>query len=329
MEYKRFYITTKTPLRVSLFGGGTDIENFFNKKNGYVVTTAINKFVYVTIKNHDQIFGEKFRLNYSTTESSNKIQKIKNKIIRACLKKFEIDFPIYISTISDLPSNSGLGSSSSFTVGLLKAFYELKGINISQKKLAIEASKIEINVLKNPIGLQDQFIASYGGFKYFQFKKNYIVNYKPIKPNHLNKVLKKSVILWTSLSRDASKLLKIQNSKIKTNYSKLDEISLLAKESYKLFTKKRFDEKKFIDLLIQSWNIKKKLSNKVSNNKINVLYKKLNNLGLSAAKICGAGGGGFLFIIYKNKKFIQKIKKYKFYLIKSWPKGSEVIYSEK
>ncbi len=329
MKYKRFYITTKTPLRVSLFGGGSDIENFFNKKNGHVVTTAINKFIYVTIKNHDQIFGEKFRLNYSTTESSNQILKIKNKIIRACLKKFEIDFPIYISTISDLPSNSGLGSSSSFTVGLLKALYELKGVKISPKKLALEASKIEINDLKNPIGLQDQFIAAYGGFKYFQFKKNYIVNHKSINPNHLNKIFKKSLILWTSLSRDASKLLKIQNSKIKTNYNKLNEISLLALESYKLFKKKKFDEKKFIDLLIHSWNIKKKLSNKVSNKKINVIYDKLSKLGLSAAKICGAGGGGFLFIIYKNKKFVQGIKKFKFYLIKPWSKGSEVIYSEK
>ena len=165
---KKFFITTKTPLRVSLFGGGTDIRNFFNHSTGCVVTTAIDKFVYVTIKSHDKVFGEKYRLNYSATESTNNIDKIKNKIIKACLIKFDINFPIYISTISDLPSNSGLGSSSSFTVGLLKALYELKNRKVSNKELAVAASKIEIEVLRNPIGLQDQFIASFGGFKFFR-----------------------------------------------------------------------------------------------------------------------------------------------------------------
>ena len=329
MNKKRFYITTQTPLRVSLFGGGTDIKNFFNHNVGCVVTTAINKFVYVTIKSHDKVFGENYRLNYSATESTNNVSKIRNKIIRACLKKFNINFPIYISTISDLPSNSGLGSSSSFTVGLLKALYKLKNLNVSQKKLAIEASKIEIEVLKNPIGLQDQFIASYGGFKFFRFKKNYNVISRTVKTTALKKILKKSVLLWTSMTHDASKLLKFQNSKIKTNNKYLKQMSLIASKSEKLFNSNKLTERIFLDFLEESWKIKKKLSSKVSNKTINNLYEKLKKNGASGAKICGAGGGGFLLVYFKDKSFLKKIKKYHFYSINSWPKGCEVIYSEK
>ena len=326
---KKFFITTKTPLRVSLFGGGTDIRNFFNHNTGCVVTTAIDKFVYVTIKSHDKVFGEKYRLNYSATESTNNIDKIKNKIIKACLIKFDINFPIYISTISDLPSNSGLGSSSSFTVGLLKALYELKNRKVSNKELAIAASKIEIEVLRNPIGLQDQFIASFGGFKFFRFKKNYNVTSKTIKTIFLKKILKKSVLIWTSMTRDASKLLKIQNSKIKTNNKYLRKMSLIAANSEKLFNRNKLSKKKFLEFLEESWEIKKKLSNKVSNKTINDMYEKLKKKGALGSKICGAGGGGFLFVYYKNDRFLKKIKEHNFYSINSWPKGCEVIYSEK
>ena len=309
MKNKRFYIITKTPLRVSLFGGGTDIPSFFNYKKGYVVSTAINKFVYITIKSHDKIFGENYRLNYSTTEHADKISKIQNKIIKACLEKFKINFPMYISTISDLPSNSGLGSSSSFTVGLLKALYELKNVSVTKKKLAIEASKIEIEILKNPIGLQDHLISSYGGFKFFSFSKNYKIDCKVIRTKNLNNILKKSVLIWTSITREASKLLKLQNSRIEANFEKLNQIRLIAVQSHKLFNDKKFDKNKFFNLLIKSWDIKKSLSSKVSNNKINNIFEKLNKFGTIAGKICGAGGGGFLFITYQKKIFFKKNKK--------------------
>ena len=165
-------IITKTPLRISFFGGGSDIKKFYLKKRGLIISSTIDKYIYVTIKRHGNTFDEKYRINYQQSENVNKINKIKNNIIRESLKYLKIDEPLYISTIADIPARSGLGSSSSFTIGLLKGLFELKNKKISKKELAELACKIEIDVIKSPIGKQDQYAAAFGGLNKFIFSKN-------------------------------------------------------------------------------------------------------------------------------------------------------------
>ena len=165
------YITTRTPLRVSFVGGGTDFYDYYKYNGGQVISGAINRYVYVTVKRHSDLYKEKFRLNYSITETALKIENIKNEITRACLKLLKINFPVYISTISDIPISSGLGSSSAFTVGLLTALHALKGDQIKKNKIAEEACKVEINILKKPIGKQDQYAVTFGSINRILFKK--------------------------------------------------------------------------------------------------------------------------------------------------------------
>ena len=175
---KRKLVISKTPLRVSFFGGGTDIENYYLKKNGKVISTTIDKYVYVTIKEHGELFRRNFRLNYSKSENKNTLSKIENNIIRETLRIMKIKRPLYISSISDIPDRTGLGSSSSFTVGLIKALYAFEGKKISKKNIAELACKIEINILRNPIGKQDQYAATYGGLNSITFKKKGVYLYQ-------------------------------------------------------------------------------------------------------------------------------------------------------
>tara|TARA_X000000950_G_scaffold289480_1_gene414004 strand:- start:11533 stop:12525 length:993 start_codon:yes stop_codon:yes gene_type:complete len=328
MKNKKTYVTTRTPLRISFFGGGTDIKSFYKSHNGAVITTAIDKYVYVTVKRLQKIYKEKFRLNYSKSERKNKISEIDNKIIKECLKFCKVKYPIYISTISDIPARSGLGSSSSFTVGLLKALYSLEGKQINNKKLASNACKIEIEKLKQPIGKQDQYIASIGGFKKINFFKNGNVNYINYNHNQISKILKNSVIIWTGSFRDASQILKSQN-KNKTNIAKLKKILEIANVADSNIKKGTNNNKKFSELMRKNWEIKKSLSKRICNNRTNQLIFEAEKLGAKSYKILGAGGGGFLFINFKNlsSKMLRKfLKKKIFFKIKTSFDGSKVIY---
>ena len=168
---KNFYITTRTPLRVSFFGGGTDFEEYYKKKQGSVLSVTINKFVYVTIKKHNKLFNENYRINYSSVEHKHDIKSINNLIVKECLKKVPLKPPLSITISSDIPSNSGLGSSSAITVGLLKALYAARGREVTNRQLAEEACKIEINLIKNNIGKQDQYAVTFGGLNYIKFTK--------------------------------------------------------------------------------------------------------------------------------------------------------------
>src|SRR3990172_10800512 len=157
-------VLTRTPLRVSFAGGGTDLAAFYDQTDyGAVVSTAINKYIYVTVKKHGEIFNEPIRLNYSRSEQVSRIDEIHNNIARECLRFLAIDPPIYISTVGDLPASTGLGGSSSFAVGLLNALHAYRGERVSASQLAEEASQIEIDILKEPIGKQDQYAAAFGG----------------------------------------------------------------------------------------------------------------------------------------------------------------------
>ncbi len=324
------FIISKTPLRISFNGGGTDFEDYYLKKSGQILSSTINKNIYVTVKEHGELFNESIRLNYSETEVVSEFDDIQNDIARECLKFMDIPKSIYISTISDIPSQSGLGSSSTFAVGLLHALNNFKGIKISPMELAEQASFIEINVLGNPIGKQDQFAAAYGGFNIFKFQKSGEVIVENISNfPQINEIFDHCLFFWTGITRSASSVLKSQKDNIQNNFKYLDLIKQYAIEASGLI-KNNFDIKKFGRLLDDAWNQKKCLSSKISNSEFDSLYLEAKKEGALGGKILGAGGGGFFMIVAfkeKHKQIIEVFSKYKKIDIGFQNKGSEIIYS--
>ena len=174
-------IISKTPLRISFAGGGTDLPSFYKHNDyGAVLSTGINSYLYVSVKKHTPLYNERIRLNYSESELVNDVKEIKNPIIRECLKFLEIDDAIYISTVADAPPAAGLGSSSTFAVGLLNGLYKYKGITASRGMLAEEAAHIELDILKKPMGKQDHYAAAFGGLNYIRFNSDESVTIKPL-----------------------------------------------------------------------------------------------------------------------------------------------------
>ena len=208
-------IISKTPLRISFFGGGTDLPSFYESTNyGSVLSVSIDSYIYVTIKKHSELFVEKYRLQYSETELGNNLSDIKNPIIRECLRHLNVTDNIYISTIADAPGASGLGSSSSFCVGLLQALYKYKGEDVSAGKLAKEAAYIEIDLLKRPMGKQDAYAAAFGGLNYFRFNNDQTVTIKPmVLPDENKKIIFDHMLsFWTGVARPSESILEEQNN---------------------------------------------------------------------------------------------------------------------
>lgn len=327
--FKNFFITTKTPLRVSFFGGGTDQKIFYSKCSGKVISTSINKYVYVTIKSQNLFFNENYRLNYSKTERVKNISKIQNKIIKACLKYTKFNEKLYISTVADIPDSTGLGSSSAFTVGLLKALYAAKKIKKTNIELAEIASKIEIDILRNPIGKQDQYACAVGGFNIISFNRNGSVKLFKLNSKYiLNNLVNKSSLIWTGKFKKSAKILSDQKKKIRKNSSNLKKILNFATLIEYDFKKNILNLSKFRTYLNNSWILKKSLSEKISNKKIDKIIK-LFNFKKHGLKLLGAGGGGFVYVFGNDHKKI--IKKYNLINLKIKPdnKGSRIVYFEK
>lgn len=324
-------IISKTPLRISFAGGGTDIPSFYKKNQyGCVLSTAINKYIYVSVKKHSEIFKEKIRLNYSDTENVRNIKSIKNPIIKACLKYLEIDDHIYISTIADAPGSSGLGSSSTFCVGLLNALYSYKGKIVNRNKLAEDAAKIEIEILKRPIGKQDHYAAAFGSINFYKFYSDDTVSIKPIdeNSNYVKMIFKNLYTFYSGLNRDASKILRDQ--KKNDNVQALLKIRNQAEQLYGMINSQNFSLKKFGTFLENGWEIKKTLSSKISNKSIDSAYKLSKKIGVFGGKLSGAGGGGFINLIAQKKiektliKSLSK-KNYKYFPIDMDNSGSIII----
>lgn len=302
---------SKTPLRIGLFGGGTDFQYFFKNNNSNVINFTINKFCYVSIKRHDDIcFEEKFRLNYSLIETVKKIEHIKNKIVKNTLKYKKVKSPLYISTISDVPAGTGLGSSGAFSVGLLNALNQLNCEKNNKYKNAVEASHIEINLCKLNSGYQDQFAASFGGFNHFNFNKS------NVKINNLKKykyiikyICERSLLLWTGINRNSNQILFKQKKNLNKNLDSLKKLNEIS-ENF-LANIKNFSYSNFLNLLNKSSKIKYDLEKNIMNNEIKKIIPR-NNKDILASKLLGAGGGGFILICFKNKekknKFLSQNK---------------------
>ena len=325
-------VTTLTPHRISFAGGGTDMPNFYRENEGCVLNTTINKYLYVTVKKHSEIFEEKYRICYSKTEQTNSIDEIENGIARECLKLLNIEYPLYISTVSDIPSSTGLGSSSSFAVGLLYALHALNGESVSAGQLAEEACEIEINCLKHPIGKQDQYAAAYGGLNCFKFRKNDITEIEHIIPpdNGIENIFNSLMLFWTGFRKESShKILNEQNSCLNKKIDTLSSISSMVDECKSIFLTKEFNPKDLGEILHRGWIKKKMLAKSITNEKLNSYYDLALSKGSYGGKIAGAGGGGFLLLAcdQDKKENIRKTLSHLLHLPISYePRGSRILH---
>ncbi len=297
-------VMTRTPLRISFAGGGTDLAAFYEHDYGAVVSTAIDKYIYVTVKRHGQVFDEPIRLNYSRSEKVNRVDEIENNIARECLRLLKIDPPIYISTVGDLPASTGLGGSSSFAVGLLNALHVLRGERVSCSQLAEEASHIEIEVLREPIGKQDQYAAAFGGLNFLCFGSGGRVTVEPVRvtTGTLGHLFDELMMFWTGHQRDSRSVLDEQQANVASKMGELRKIREHAHRLHALATNGGFDIAEFARTLNESWDLKKSLASNVSTSQIDLWHQRAMEAGAEGGKICGAGGGGFLLFIVRRDR---------------------------
>lgn len=297
-------VVTRTPLRVSFAGGGTDLAEFYEQEYGAVFSTAINKYVYVTVKRHSELFYEPIRVNYSKTEQVDEVSEIENDIARECLKFIEVGPPIYISTVADLPASSGLGGSSSFAVGLLHALHAFKGERVSAGQLAEEAAYIEIDVIGQPIGKQDQYAAAFGGLNFFRFNPGGAVTVEPqrVTNGKLTGLFNHIMMFWTGMQRDTRSVLTEQKRNTVGKMKSLLAMRTHAQQLRALSSNGEINPTDFGHILDESWRLKAKLASTISTGQIDIWYERAMEAGAEGGKICGAGGGGFLLFIVKPER---------------------------
>jgi D-glycero-alpha-D-manno-heptose-7-phosphate kinase len=287
-------IITQTPLRISFAGGGTDLADFYRIDGGAVISSAIDKYIYVIIKER---FDSKIRVGYSRTEMVDSIDEIEHELVRECLRRTGITQGVEISTMADIPSEgSGLGSSSSVTVGLLNAMYAYQGEIKPADVLAEQACEIEIDVLGKPIGKQDQYIAAFGNLRFIQFKPSgdvqvELVDFASDRKRRLGESL---MLFYTGMTRSAGAILGEQKQNISARLETLREMKRQAYEIHENLVNGSMD--RMGEIMHQGWLYKKQLAGKISNAEIDRMYEAAIEAGALGGKIAGAGGGGFLLL---------------------------------
>jgi D-glycero-alpha-D-manno-heptose-7-phosphate kinase len=300
-------ILTRSPLRISLGGGGTDLASYYESHEGFLIACAINKYVYVNVT---RPFSEGISLKYSKIENVRAVSEIQHPIIRESLNLLNLERPqIEISTIADIPSGTGLGSSGSFTTGLLRALYAHERKPIHADELASAACDIEINRLGEPIGKQDQYIAAFGGITSFVFKKDGSVISEPLSVNSdiIFQLEDNLLLFYTGQSRSASQILSDQKSKsVANDKAMLDNLHFI--KELGLRSKNALESGNIEDfalLMHEHWEHKKSRSSGMSNENINRWYDKAMENGALGGKVVGAGGGGFLMFYAHDKKKLR------------------------
>jgi len=287
-------IIVQTPLRISFFGGGTDFPSYFLEEGGCVLSSAIDKFIFVSVKER---FDDKLRIGYTQTEMVDSVDEIQHELIREALRMTNIRSSIEVTTMGDIPSEgSGLGSSSTVTVGALHALYTYLGEIVSAERLAREACKIELEMLGKPIGIQDQYIAAFGNLRYFEFLPDGQVKVEKVSlDTESRRILNDRFLLFfTGVSRRADFILQEQKENIKDRIIVLREIKQLVSEARKVLASRDFDT--FGLLMHESWKLKKSLAGSITNGVIDDMYELARSRGAIGGKITGAGGGGFLLL---------------------------------
>lgn len=307
-------VISRTPVRISLFGGGTDFPCCWQRLKGAVLGSTIDKYAYVSVMNtKSKFFDYKIRISYSKTELVNHLDEIKHPSVRECLKFMGIESNLDIHIFSDLPMRTGLGSSSSFTVSFLNALYALNGARISKQNLAKQACYIEQHMICENVGSQDQFHAAFGGFNRIDFDVS-AVHVKPIVAS-VEKIafLERHLMLfYTGLTRHASKVLEeqVQKTMRKENDQFLQKIAQTVDEAENIISYENNQNmvEQLGRLLHRGWNLKKQLSSKISNSWIDQLYEQALHAGAYGGKLCGAGSGGFLALLV-SPVFQEQVKK--------------------
>lgn len=287
-------IITKTPFRMSFFGGGTDMESFFKEYGGSVISTTFDKYCYVTVRHLPRFFDFKTHLTYSKMEYVNEYEEIEHPLIREAMKMLDMH-ELRLTYDSDLPAKSGLGTSSSFAVGMLNAFYCLKGKYADKKKLADESIYLERILCNEAGGWQDQIAAAYGGFNRINFWDNgYEVLPVIISPERKERLQKNLLMFFTGFIRYSSEVHKINALTHEDKVKTLKEMLSLVDDAERILTDSSRDLDDFGRLLDYSWRLKRKTGDAVSTTKIDELYSRGLNAGALGGKLLGAGGGGFL-----------------------------------
>lgn len=300
-------IITRSPLRITLGGGGTDLPSYYREHGGFLIAAAIDKYVFVTVM---RPFTPGIYLKYSKLEHVEHAKDVQHPIIRESIQLLDFKTPqLEITTLADIPAGTGLGSSGSFTTALLKALHTHKKDLVHPRELAEQACSIEIDKLGEPIGKQDQYIAAYGGVTCFEFKKDGNVAAWPLKISHetLYNLEDNLLLFFTGYSRSASSILKEQDDKSKKkDTSMIDNLNFVKELGYR--SKEAFesgDFQEFARIMREHWDFKKKRSGAMSNSHIDELYALAVKSGALGGKLIGAGGGGFLMFYTEDKKRLR------------------------
>ena len=322
-------IITRTPFRVSFIGGGSDLPDFYEKYPGAVLSTTIDKYMYIS--SHRFFEPDKIRVKYSRTETVGDVNEMEHPILREVLKEFSIKGALEISSIADVPSGTGLGSSSSFTVGLLHALKVRAGATISKSNLAKEACRVEINLLHEPIGKQDQYAAAFGGLNIYEFKTDGDVQVKPVDITRdvIEELESNLLMFYTGDQRSASSILEEQKNNIKSDdtISALKRMVAMVEEAKQSLKSSHLDD--FGKILHENWMLKKSLASGITNNFINEAYDAAIEAGAIGGKLLGAGGGGFLLFYVPQSNQTQvsdSLKSLRKFDFKFEEEGSKLIH---
>ncbi|MHC1769174.1 MAG: kinase [Verrucomicrobiia bacterium] len=290
-------VISRTPFRVSFFGGGTDYPAWYRQHGGSVLSATINKYCYLTCRYLPPFFEHRFRVVYSRIEDCKTIEQIAHPAVRQVLQHLKFDRGLEIHHDGDLPGRSGMGSSSAFTVGLLHALYALKGRLVSKRDLALESIHVEQDLLKETVGSQDQVCAAFGGVNQIEFARNGEVSVHPITlaPERLKLLNDHLLLFYTGIKRTASDVAASYVQAIDGRKKQLELMSQLVTQSLQVLNSDG-SLLPFGELLHQSWQAKRSLSDKVSNDQIDQLYESARSAGAIGGKLLGAGGGGFLLL---------------------------------
>jgi D-glycero-alpha-D-manno-heptose-7-phosphate kinase len=286
-------IIVQTPLRISLFGGGTDFAAYYRLEGGCVLSTAIDKYIFLTIKPR---FDDKIRVGYTRTEIVDRVDEVQHELIREALRKTKVHGGVEITTMGDIPAGSGLSSSSAVTVGALHAMYAYQNELAPAERLAQEACEVEIQILGKPIGKQDQYIATYGGFRFIEFHPDESVTCERIavQPRILQRLNENLLLFYTGVNRRAETILAEQEQNITHRLGTLRAMKQLAFQARDTLCAGDIDA--MGALLNETWQLKKQLASQISNPEIECIYQTALEAGALGGKISGAGGGGFLLL---------------------------------
>jgi len=302
-------IISRTPFRMSFFGGGTDYPVWYRENSGAVISTTIDKYCYISCRYLPPFFEHKYRVSYSRIDMVREIEKISHPAVKGVFKFMDIEEGVEIHHDGDLPARTGLGSSSSFTVGLIHSLYALKGKMVTKEQLAKDAIYVEQELIKENVGSQDQVATAYGGFNRIGFFHDHSIDVKPIimaseKQNELQNNL---MLCFTGFSRYASDIAKEQLKIIQKKKKELSKMHQMVDEAISILNSDSTNIEEFGKLLHESWKLKRSLTNKISNSKVDKIYDIAYSSGASGGKLLGAGGGGFM-IIFARPEIQQKLK---------------------